>query len=154
MPITKLVAMGIRVLGVCLLFTVCMAVGASLSGLTRLAPQNGPAPGNIFLPLLVFSLSVGIVVSYLILRSTWHGWTLAGAIFVGAYGIGTVTNQIESIFFLSSKFPPGLLRAIFVQGAIATALFAPLAVLVLGKWRATAPAAVSPAPAPMRASSA
>jgi hypothetical protein len=93
-----------------------------------------------------------MVVSYLILRSSWHGWTLAGAIFVGAYGIGTVTNQIETWFFLSSKLPPGMLRALFLQGAISTALFAPLAVLLLGKWRA-APLVVTSRP-PMRASSA
>ncbi len=177
MPIKKVAGTGLKILAVCLLFTVCMAVGVSLSGLDRAAQQGRPAqtssqtapqpaqvspptppatdpvPGKIFLPLLAFSLGVGTVESYLILRSSWHGWTLAGAIFVGTYGISTVVNQIESMFFLSNKFPPGLIRAIFLQGAIATALFAPLAVLVLGKWRVPVPAP-PPAPARMRAASA
>jgi hypothetical protein len=103
----------------------------------------------MFVPLLIFCLSAGIVLSYLILRSAWHGWLLAAAIFVGMYGIMTVTSQIESIAFLSNKVGPELLRALFLQGAIATALFAPLAVLVLGKWRAAVPAAVRPAPVRM-----
>jgi hypothetical protein len=90
--------------------------------------------------------------SYLILRSNWHSWTLAGAMFVGMYGISTVVSQIESMAFLSSKLPHGMVRALFVQGAIATPLFAPLAILVLGKWRAAMP--VSPPPAPVRAASA
>ena len=177
MPIKKVAGTGLKILAVCLLFTVCMAVGVSLSGLDRAAQQGRPAqtssqtapqpaqvspptppatdpvPGKIFLPLLVFSLGVETVESYLILRSSWHGWTLAGAIFVGTYGISTVVNQIESMFFLSNKVPPGLIRAIFLQGAIATALFAPLAVLVLGKWRVPVPAP-PPAPARMRAASA
>jgi hypothetical protein len=176
MQIKKVAATGLKILTVCLLFTICMSVGVFLSGLDRAAqqgrpaetssqtapqttgaaqvsPATPPAPGKILLPLLIFSLCVGTVVSYLILRSSWHGWTLAGAIFVGTYGISTVVNQIESIFFLSNKFPPGMIRAIFVQGAIATAMFAPLAVLVMGKWRVPVPAP-PPAPPRMRAASA
>jgi len=56
---------------------------------------------------------------------------------VSMYGISTVASQVESVAFLSNKLPQGMIRAIFVQGAIAAALFAPLAVLALGKWRAT-----------------
>jgi hypothetical protein len=74
--------------------------------------------------------------------------------FVGMYGISTVVSQIESIVFLSTKLPHVMVRAIFVQGAIATALFAPLAVLVQGKWRVAMPSAVPPAPERMRVASA
>jgi hypothetical protein len=181
MQMRTFIVTSLRILAVCLLFILCMAVGLSLSGLARIAqqgnlaqtssqsppqpagdaqlrpptpPRPAPSPTDIFAPLLTFSLCVGIAVSYLILRSSWRGWRLAGAMFVGTYGISTVVTQIESIAFLSSKLAPGMLRAIFVQGAIATALFAPLAVLVLGKWRAAVPAAVSPAPSRMRAASA
>jgi hypothetical protein len=182
MQIKRALITGLRILAVCLLFALCMAVGVSLSGLTRVAPQPRPAqqissqipsqtvpaapvspqtppatpsaPPNMLLPLLIFCLSAGIVLSYLILRSTWHGWLLAAAMFVGMYGIMTVTSQIESVAFLSNKLGPGMLRAVFLQGAIATALFAPLAVLVLGKWRAAMPAVVSPAPARMDPASA
>ena len=55
-----------------------------------------------------------------------------------------MASQLDSVAFLSNKLPQGVIRAIFVQGAIAAALFAPLAVLVLGKWRVASP----PAPLP------
>jgi len=154
MQIKKDLVIGLKVLAVCLLFTVCMAVGMALSGLTHTAPQTPPPPGSVLLPLLIFSLWVGIIASYLILRSSWHGWALAAAMFVGMYGISTVVSQIESVAFLSSKLGPGMLRAIFIQGAIAIALFVPLAVLILGKWRAAIPAEVSPAPVHIRVASA
>jgi hypothetical protein len=154
MQIKKALITGLRIVAVCLLFVFCMAVGLSLSGITRLAPQAPAGPVTILFPLLIFSLSVGIITSYLILRSGWHGWPLAGAMFLAAYGISTVVNQLESLFFLSSKLGPGMIRAIFVQGAIATALFAPLAVLVLGRWTAKLPPLVPPAPAPISAASA
>jgi hypothetical protein len=147
----------LRIVAVCLLFIVCMSVGMALSGLSRvasqgLAPQQ-PAPSDVFAPLAIFSLCVGVVASYLILRSRWHGWVLAGAMFVGMYGISTVTSQIESIFFLSNKLPHGMIRAVFIQGAIGMALFAPLAVLMLGKWRDAKPAAVLANAEHLRASS-
>jgi len=155
--IKKVLVISLRILAVCLLFAVCMGVGTALSGLDRVAQQGQPArqqaPSELLVPLLILSLSVGVVVSYLILRSSWHGWTLAGAMFLGMYGISTVVSQLESIFLLSGKFPHGMITALFVQGAIGTALFAPLAVLVLGKWRGPMPGVASPAPAGMRAAS-
>jgi len=181
MPIKKVLVIGIRISAVCLMFAVCMVVSGALSGVDRVAQQRPPAqsssqalsptaqptqvspqtpprtqpgPSNLLFPFLTFSICVGVVASYLILRSTWHGWTLAGAMFVGMYGISTVASQIESLVFLSSKLPQGMVRAIFVQGAIATALFAPLAVLLLGKWRVAMVGTVSPAPARIGAASA
>jgi len=155
--IKKVLVISLRILAVCLLFAVCMGVGTALSGLDRVAQQGQPArqqaPSELLVPLLILSLSVGVVVSYLILRSSWRGWTLAGAMFLGMYGISTVVSQLESIFLLSSKLPHGMITALFVQGAIGTALFAPLAVLVLGKWRGAMPGVASPAPAGMRAAS-
>ena len=69
------------------------------------------------------------------------------------YGISTVASQLDSVAFLSNKLPHGMIRAIFVQGAIAAALFAPLAVLALGKWRAASlRAPMSPAAPPRMAS--
>jgi len=47
-----------------------------------------------------------------------------------------VVVQIDSLLFLSDKLPPGMIGALFLQGAITTAVFAALAVLLLGKWRA------------------
>src|SRR5713226_5984124 len=140
---------GLRILAVCLLFAVCFTVGGVLSGLDKVAQQSiasQPAPPanqqvpqmpeNLLRSFLIFTLCVGGTLSYLILRARWHGWMLVGAVFVSMYGISTVASQVETVAFLTNKLPQGMIRAIFVQGAIAAALFAPLAVLALGKWRA------------------
>src|SRR5216684_5089713 len=149
----------LRILAVCLLFAVCFTVGGVLSGLDKVAQQSiasqpaplanqqvPPMPDNFLRSFLIFTLCVGGILSYLILRSRWHGWMLAGAIFVGMYGISTVASQLDSVALLSNKLPQGMIRAIFVQGAIAAALFAPLAVLALGKWRPASPPPSPPAP--------
>src|SRR5713226_6372471 len=140
---------GLRILAACLLFAVCFSVGGALSGLDKVAQQSiasQPAPPanqqvpqmpeNFLRSFLVFTFCVGGTLSYLILRSRWHGWMLAGAIFVAMYGISTVASQVETVAFLTNKLPTGMIRALFMQGAIVAALFAPLAVLTLGKWRA------------------
>lgn len=139
----------IRILAVCILFAVCSVVGGVLSGLDRAAQQPvasepvplanqpiPPVPDSFLRSSLIFTLCVGGILSYLILRARWHGWMLVAAVFVSMYGISTVASQLESVAFLSKRLPHGMIRALFVQGAIAAALFSPLAVLVLGKWRA------------------
>jgi len=133
---------GLKIVAVCFVLGVCFAIGGALAGVDKLAPKEPQsAPPDLFLPLAAFCLIVGSVVSYLVLRSTWSGWRLASALFAATYGISTIATQVETWFFLSAKMPPGMIRALFVQGAIATALFAPLAVWILGKWK-PAPAAV------------
>jgi hypothetical protein len=139
---------GLRILAVCFLFAVCFIVGGALSGLDKVAQQSTashpapftnqqvpPMPDNFLRSFLIFTLCVSGTLSYLILRARWHGWMLVAAIFVSMYGISTVASQLDTVAFLSKKLPHGMIRAIFVQGAIAAALFAPLAVLTLGKWR-------------------
>jgi hypothetical protein len=153
---------GMRILTACLLFAVCFSVGGALSGLDKIGQQtvaSQPAPPanqvpqmpeNFLRSFLVFTFCVGSTLSYLILRSRWHGWMLAGAIFVAMYGISTVAIQVESVAFLSNKLPPGMIRALFVQGVIVAALFAPLAVLALGKWRAASLRAPMPPAPPLK----
>jgi hypothetical protein len=152
----KVIAISLRILVVCLLFAVCFTIGGALSGLSRVAqqaPSSQSTQADFLLPFLILSFSVGIVVSYLVLRSSWHGWKLACAIFVAMYGISTIASQTDSIFFLSTKLPQGMIPALFLQGAIATVMFAPLAVVVLGKWQAASTAHASPEQTRMRASS-
>ena len=109
---------GLRILAVCLLLAVSFTVGGLLSGLDKLAHQSIASqsdplakqqapqmPENFLGSFLVFTLSAGGTVSYLILRSRWHGWTLVGAIFASMYGISTVVTQVETVAFLSNKLP-------------------------------------------------
>ena len=166
MALRTILLTGLRILAACLLFAICFAVGGVLSGLDKIGQQtvaSQPAPPanqqvpqmpeNFVRSFLVFTLCVGGTLSYLILRSRWHGWMLVGAVFMSMYGISTVASQLESVAFLSNKLPQGMIRAIFVQGAIAAALFAPLAVLALGKWRAASPRAPMSPAAPLKLAS-
>src|SRR6266403_2887171 len=156
----------LKILAVCLLFAVCFIVGGALSGIDKAAQQtvaSQPAPpANQQVPqmpedflrsFLIFTLCAGGTLSYVILRSRWHGWTLVAAIFVSMYGISTVAIQVESVAFLSNKLPQGMIRALFAQGAIAAALFAPLAVLALDKWRAASVRAPMSPAAPLKLAS-
>ena len=171
MHVWNFLVTGLKILAVCLVFEVSFLIGGSLSGLNKIGqqmsvsqtaqpapralqaivrpdlPPNQPppkAPENFLSSFLVFSICVGFAVSCLVIRSSWQGWPLVAAISVGIYGISTIANQIESAVFLSNKMPHGMIRAIFLQGAIATLLFAPLAVLLLGKWRAPSQSAAPP----------
>jgi hypothetical protein len=142
MPTKKIVLLGSRILAVCTLFAVCFVIGGVASGVSRIAQQvssGQPSPAGLLGPFLFSTFCVGIIVSYFIFRSYWHGWKLAGALFVAMYGISTVASQVESLFFLSSKFPHGMIGALFLQGVISNALFCPLAVRLLGKWRVISP---------------
>ena len=151
MALRTILFTGLRILVACLLLAVCFAVGGALSGVDKIAqqvvasqpsppasPQVPQMPQDFLRSFFIFTLCAGGTLSYVILRSRWHGWSLAGAVFVSMYGISTVASQLDSLVLLSNKLPPGMIRAIFVQGAIAAALFAPLAVLALGKWRGAA----------------
>ena len=134
---------GLRIVAACFVFGVCLGIGGALAGVAKVAPQDAQAQATsagLFLPFAGCCLSVGGVVSYLVLRSSWHGLRLVGVLFAATYGISTIATQVESLFFLSAKMPPGMIGALFVQGAIAMALFATLAVLILGKWRRAATA--------------
>ena len=166
MALRTILLTGLRIMATCLLFGFCFSVGGALSGLNKIAQQTvasrtaPPAnqqvpqkPENFLGSFLVLTLSAGGSVSYLILRSRWHGWTLVGAIFVIIYCISTVASQVETVAFLSNKLPQGMIRAIFVQGAIAAALFAPLAVLALGRWRDASLRAPLPAADPRKLAS-
>src|SRR6266581_2006205 len=165
MALRTILVAGLRILAACLLFAVSFAVGGALSGIDKIAQQTvasqaaspanqaPPMPENLLRSFLIFTLCVGGTLSYLILRSRWHGWMLAGTIFVSMYGISTVASQLDSVAFLSNKLPQGMICAIFVQGAMAAALFAPLAVLALGMWRAASVRPPMPPSAPLKLAS-
>jgi len=120
MTVGRVFVTGLKVLAVCLVFASCFAAGVTLSGLTKIAQQAPPAeqaistlpeapakpqPEKLLGAFLIFSVSVGVVLSYLILRSSWHGWPLVGAICVGIYGVSTVATQVDSLFSCRTSCP-------------------------------------------------
>jgi hypothetical protein len=73
----------------------------------------------------------------LALRSSWHGWKLAAALFVIPYALFTFLGQIELLAFpaVSSQLPEGMIRGSFIAGLMVTIPFSLLTVWVLGKTR-------------------
>ena len=78
------------------------------------------------------SLVHAAVWTYIIRRSRWSGWKLVMTVFLVLYGVDTLMPQIETAYFVT-RLPPGMLPRLFIAGLIVAAIFAPLAVLILGK---------------------
>ena len=129
-----LIVTAIRFLAVTILYFGSFAVvsGALLS---TAAEQPTPAEAAATLvALLIVSLINAAVWTYVILRSRWTGWKLILAVFVVFYGVGTLMPQIETAYFVA-RLPPGMLPRLFLAGLIVAGVFAPLAVLILGKLK-------------------
>jgi hypothetical protein len=122
----------VRVVALALLYFVCFVV---VSG-ALLSTEQPPAAeaGGALISLLAVSFITTAGFAYVILRSRWTGWKLILAIFLIFFGVTTVMSQIETAFFVTHLLP-GMLSRLFLSGAIIAALFAPLAVLILGKAR-------------------
>jgi hypothetical protein len=122
----------IRLLAVTILYFSSFAV---VSGaLLPTVPHEGvPAETNTtLLALLVVSFINAAVWTYVILRSRWTGLKLILSVFIVFYGVNTVMPHIETAYFIT-RLPPGMVPRLFVAGIIIGAVFAPLAVLILGK---------------------
>ena len=124
----------IRVVTLAVLYLVCFAVvsGALLATAAEQTPPAGS--NNPLIALCIVSLITTAVFAYVILRSRWTGWKLILAVFFVFYGVTTVMSQIETAFFVT-HLPPGMIPRLFLSGAIIAAVFALLAVLILGKVR-------------------
>ncbi len=82
------------------------------------------------------SLVNALVLAYPIVRSRWHGLKLIGVVVLLEFGIETFMSQIETLFFGSAfSIPSDVMRTIILSGALRALIFAPLAVLILGKMR-------------------
>ncbi len=113
------------------------------------APDSPLSPNQAF--LLVAGLNT-VVIGWLILRSRWSGWRLAGTMIVVFYGVQTFMAQVESLIFqfspgFASHLPIGVVPRLMAAGLVHACLWIPLAVRVLGRWRPDAPAEASSGPA-------
>jgi hypothetical protein len=87
--------------------------------------------------LLIISLANSLLVGALILTSRWVGWKLALSLALAYYGTVTFLMQIETWYFLSAiTVGSELLPLLFLMGIPPAFMFIPLAVWILGKWRA------------------
>ena len=127
----------IRFIAVTILYFVCFVVvsGALLS--TTTGPPTPAEASAALIALLAGSVVQAAVWTYVILRSNWTGWRLILTVLLVFFGVNTLLPQIETAYFVT-RLPPGMLPRLFLAGIIMSAVFAPLAVLILGKARAQA----------------
>jgi hypothetical protein len=128
---------------------VCFTIASALVFSEESVRQPSSEQTSTALALLAVSFLNTLVLSLIILRSRWAGWKLALAVALAFYGVMTVMGQIESLVFLTN-LPAGTVPRLFLLGAIVAALFSPVAVIVLGKWKS--PAAVGDASEAVRMS--
>jgi hypothetical protein len=128
----------LRVLALTVIYTVLVTVGSSLVTPPEVAgmltPEQIAAMGTM-MPLV--SLIMAVMFSYLGLRSRWHGWRLAGALFAIYYVLEAFLSWVEVVAFpaVGNRMPPGMLNSLLTLGLIAGIPFALSAVWVLGKTR-------------------
>ena len=108
--------------------------------------ESAPAPpSGSFMALVLFVMLLQTVaLAYPVMLSKWSGWKLALAVFLLYFGTVTFMSQMESLVYLGDKMPNGMLPGLFAMGLFTAAVFSPVVVLVLGKWKAgTAASATS-----------
>jgi len=127
--LARLIAAFVVMLGAYMLSTMVMG-GADVALTPQEASQAGAA-------LVYVSLANALVLSYLIVRSPWRGWRLIGAVALAHFGVETLMSQMETLYFNSAlQLGTAELVGLVAGGALRALVFAPLAVLILGKVRA------------------
>lgn len=113
-------------------------VGTTVIGQTN-PPMTPEEAGRAGQALLVVSFAGALVLSFLVLRSPWHGLKLIGAVIVVHVGVETFMTQIETLYFNRAlQIGAAEFSGIVAAGAVRALVFAPLAVLVLGKMNESA----------------
>ncbi len=128
----------LRVLALVVLYTVLIAAASGLTTPPQVAQMLTPeqaASSASLLPLV--SLIMVAMLSYLALRSRWHGWKLAGALFLVYYILYSFLGWVEVLAFpaVRDRMPPGMLTSLLTMGLIVGIPFCLLAVWILGKRR-------------------
>ena len=131
------VALTLRVLAVVVVYFVGYTVIAAIVLPTSQAETSSADSAAIFLALIAISFLNTIVLAYVVIRSRWSGWKLILSLAIVLFGVTTLMPQIETAVFVRN-LPQGLLARLFLFGLIFSVVFAPLAVLILGKIRSHA----------------
>lgn len=110
---------------------------AETTGPSEAAAADPQSAGFLGIVLAVGLLQT-VALAYPILRSRWRGWRLCLTMFLLFFGAATFMGQIESLVYLGDRMPPGMQSGLFLMGLFTAALFTPIALLILGRWRPVA----------------
>ncbi len=138
MTLRKILFTGLRILVLSviylLLFMVTSNIGVPEEVSNQLTAEQAQA-AMMAMPLVAILNTT--VVAYLVLRSRWYGWRLTLVLAFVFFGVYSLLQQIETSVFpaVADRMPPGMLFTLLWTGALFAVVFAPLAVLVMGKWK-------------------
>jgi len=133
--VKNLLTLSIRLL----LAFIAMFIAYVVSTLVIDQPETTLTPEEtswLWFALVLVATINALVLVYPILRSSWHGLTLIGSIFLVQFGVESFNSQLESLYFsralqISTNEVIGLVTA----GAIRALIFALLAVWFLGRMK-------------------
>ena len=112
---------------------VAYSLGTLVMGNTSV-PMTQEETGQAAMALLIVAAASALVLSVLVLRSRWNGLRLIGAVMVVHFGVETFMAQLETLYFNRAvQMESDMLLGIVAGGAVRAVVFAPLAVLILGK---------------------
>lgn len=94
----------------------------------RLSPEWLQAP----LWRLLIAAAFAVPLALAIRRSRWHGWGLSAAVFLAHFDMNAVVTAVEGVYLPTVASQA---QALLLNGAVTAAVFAPLAVAFLGRWR-------------------
>lgn len=123
------------------LLAVCMAMATAYmlstvfigQGDTTMTPEEAVQSAQA---LFLISAIHALVLSYPILRSRWHGLKLIGVVILAQFGVETFMTQIETLYFNDAiQMDMTELAGLVAAGALRALVFAPLAVLILGRLK-------------------
>lgn len=121
---------------------ICLAMGLAYMLSTMLIPQGemNLTPEEMRwsgVALLIVSALNALVLVYPVLRSQWRGLKLVAALWLLQFGVETFITHMETLYFNQAvQMQTQELLALVGAGALRALIFAPLAVLILGKWKA------------------
>jgi hypothetical protein len=130
--------MAMRLVAAGLAYLACFAVSYGL-----VMPRQDPPPPEAGAALLQVVILNTAALSWLVLRSREHGWRLIAILAVVFFGVQTFMPQVESVIFQSlpafaRHLPIEMVPRIFLAGLLHAVLWAPAAVVLLGKRKGEA----------------
>lgn len=145
----------LRVLALAVAYTILLMIGSGLTTPPAVAQMLTPEQAALAatrMPLMC--LIMAAMLAYLGLRSRWHGWKLAGALFLVYFILYSFLGTVEVLAFpaVGNRMPAGMLTSMLTTGLIIGIPFSLLAVWILGKMRADGADAQLPPRFQMRAS--
>lgn len=128
--------MVLKVAALSTILLVARIIAAMIAGFEtssdNLDDESGARGAQIVLILLFVCLLEVLAWTYPIRKSTWNGWRLVTVVFFVTFGVMTLQPQIEAIYF--EVLDVSMSMKVMVMGLVTSMIFAPAAVLLLGRW--------------------